>query len=201
MSIKRSSDSSDDSAVVIVDTAAALGSIRIVNGFSCSAVCLYTGDDIDLIPSAKKAVAVSVVGITNTPKLTYNDGSNQYVLRYSAELSGKTGVTTYVALVDASINIVQFRNKQNYILSGSSAPTVTFGDTNGDGIVNAQDALNSVDAWLRKGDAPSDNQILSMNVNGDSRINTFDALGIVERFIDGSAFGIVAKATTNTINR
>ena len=77
---------------------------------------------------------------------------------------------------------------------------IMFGDTNGDGVVNAQDALNAVDAWLRKGDAPTDDQILTLNVNSDSRINTFDALGIVEKFVDGSDLGVVTKAATITTN-
>ena len=67
-------------------------------------------------------------------------------------------------------------------------------------VSNAQDALNAVDAWLRKGDAPTDDQILTINVNSDSRINTFDALGIVEKFVDDSDFGVVIKAATITTN-
>ena len=53
-----------------------------------------------------------------------------------------------------------------------------------------------MDAWLRKGDAPTDSMILRMNVNGDSRINTFDALGIVEAFVNSSTYGVVTKAAT-----
>ena len=37
-----------------------------------------------------------------------------------------------------------------------------------------------------------------MNVNGDSRINTFDALGIVEAFVNGTEYGVVTKAATIT---
>jgi len=40
-----------------------------------------------------------------------------------------------------------------------------------------------------------------LNVNGDTRINTFDALGIVEKFVDGSDFGVVTKAATITTNQ
>ena len=53
-----------------------------------------------------------------------------------------------------------------------------------------------MDAWLRKGDAPDDKEILVLNVNGDSRINTFDALGIVEKFVGGGSYGVVTKAAT-----
>ncbi len=201
MSVKLTSDSSDESAMVVVDTATAAGSIEVVKGISYSAICLYTGDDIDLIPTTKKAVAVSVVGIENATKLTYNDDTNQYIFKYSAEISAKTGIATYVALVDASIEMENFANKLNFTLTEDTATQITFGDTNGDGVVNAQDALNTVDAWLRKGDAPTDDQILTLNVNGDSRINTFDALGIVEKFVDGSDLGIVTKAATITTNQ
>ena len=184
--------------MVVVNTAAAAGNIEVVKGISYSAICLYTGDDIDLIPSTKKAVAVSVVGIANATKLTYSDGTNQYTFKYSEEISAKTGVATYVALVDASIDMTQFATKANFTLAEDAAAQITFGDTNGDGVINAQDALNAVDAWLRKGDAPTDDQILTMNVNGDSRINTFDALGIVEAFVNKSEYLVVTKAATLT---
>ena len=201
MSVKLTSDSSDENAMVIIDTTTAAGNVAVIKGISYSAICLYTGDDIDLIPATKKAVAVSVVGIESATKLTYNDGTNQYVFKYSEEISAKTGIATYVALVDASIAMEQFVNKLNFTFTEDAASTITFGDTNGDGVVNAQDALNTVDAWLRKGDAPTDDQILTMNVNGDSRINTFDALGIVEKFVDGSDLGVVTKAATITTNQ
>ncbi|MBQ3542891.1 MAG: hypothetical protein IJA45_07200, partial [Oscillospiraceae bacterium] len=190
----------DENAMVIVDATTAAGNIEVVKGISYSAICLYTGDDIDLIPATKKAVAVSVVGIESATKLTYNDGTNQYVFKYSEEISAKTGVATYVALVDASIDMAQFATKANFTLAEDAAAQITFGDTNGDGVINAQDALNAVDAWLRKGDAPTDDQILTMNVNGDSRINTFDALGIVEAFVNKSEYLVVTKAATLTTN-
>lgn len=200
MSIKLTSDSTDENAMIVVDTANATGSIDVVKGISYSAVCLYTGDDIDLIPSTKKAVAVSVVGIENATKLTYNDGTKNYEFKYSAEISEKTGVATYVALVDAAIDMEQFVNKSNFTITEDTAATITFGDSNGDGVINAQDALAAVDTWLRKTDAPDDDEILALNVNSDSRINTFDALGIVEAFVDDSEYLIVTKAATLTTN-
>ena len=200
MSIKLTSDSTDENAMIIVDTANATGSIDVVKGISYSAVCLYTGDDIDLIPSTKKAVAVSVVGIENATKLTYNDGTKNYEFKYSAEISEKTGVATYVALVDASTPMEQYVNKANFTITEDTAATITFGDSNGDGVINAQDALAAVDTWLRKTDAPDDDEILALNVNSDSRINTFDALGIVEAFVDDSEYLIVTKAATLTTN-
>ena len=200
MSIKLTSDSTDENAMIIVDTATATGNINVVKGISYSAVCLYTGDDVDLIPSTKKAVAVSVVGIEKATKLTYNDGTKNYEFKYSAEISEKTGVATYVALVDASIDMTQFVNKANFTFTEETADEITFGDSNGDGVINAQDALAAVDTWLRKTDAPDDDEILALNVNSDSRINTFDALGIVEAFVDDSEYLIITKAATLTTN-
>ena len=200
MSVKKSSDSSDDASMVVVITESAKDTVEVVEGISFSAVELYTGDDVDLIPSTKKAVAVAVTGVAKGSKLTYNDGTNTIEFQYSEEISEKTGVSTYVALVNAVLPTNSFVNEDNFTIENEDAETITFGDANGDGIVNAQDALSAVDAWLRKGDAPTDDQILTLNVNGDSRINTFDALGIVEKFVNGSTYGVVTKAATLAAN-
>ena len=203
MSLKCSSDPTAIEDMVIVDTEneKATGSVAVVTGISYSATCLYTGDDIDIIPSTQKAVAVAVTGSDNVTKLTYNDGTNAYEFKYSGEIHGKTGVPTYVALVDASIEMSQFAKKANFKMATEEAPdAITFGDVNDDGAINAEDALAVVNAWLRKGEAPSDDAILAMNVNSDSRINTYDALGIVERFVDGSEHIIITKAATLNAN-
>ena len=198
MSVKLTSDSSDEAAMVIVNTDTAQGSVEVVIGISFSAVELYTGDGVDLIPASKKAVAVAVTGITGGTKLSYNDGTNAVEFKYSAEITAKTGVPTYVTIVDTSIAMENFVNESYFTIPGGNAAAVTFGDNNADGVINAQDALAVVDAWLRKGEEPADDQILTMNVNGDSRINTFDALGIVEKFVSGSEYGVVTKAATIT---
>ncbi len=197
MSLKLSSDSSDDAAMVVINTDSASGTVGVVAStvISYSAVELYTGDDVDLIPSTKKAVAVSVTGIAAGSKLTYNDGTNEIEFLYSAEISAKTGVSSYVAMVDASIEMANFINSAYYTVA-ADASTITFGDANGDGVINAQDALAAVDAWLRKGEEPTDLEILTLNVNGDSRLNTFDALGIVEAFVNGTEYAVIIKAAT-----
>jgi hypothetical protein len=103
--------------------------------------------------------------------------------------------------VDAAIAMENFVNEDYFSVSDDDAATVSFCDTNGDGTINAQDALTVVDTWLRKGEEPANDQILTMNVNGDSRINTFDALGIVEKFISGTEYAVVTKATTITTKK
>ena len=212
MSVKLSSDSADENAMIVVGTdpvtdpddpeggttGGGSGNIGVVTGVSFSAVKLYAGDDVDLIPSTKMAVAVAVTGITQGRKLSYNDGTNQIEFLYNAAITAKTGVSSYVALVDSSIEMENFVNENNFTIGSINAETLTFGDSNGDGVVNAQDALAAVDAWLRKGETLTDTGILTLNVNGDSRINTFDALGIVEAFVNGSTYGVVTKAATIT---
>ena len=168
----------------------------ISSGISLSAVCLYTGDDVDLIPSTKKAVAIAVTGVDQANKLIFNAGSSEVEFLYSNEITEKTGSLSYVALVDASTQMTEFTKLSNYTFENANPSSLAFGDSNGDGVINAQDALDAVDAWLRKGEEPANQEILAMNVNGDSRINTFDALGIVEAFVDQSEFAVVVKAAT-----
>lgn len=197
MSVKLSSDSNAENSMIIVNTEKAEGSIDVIeSGISINAVCLYTGDDVDLIPSTKKAVAIAVTGVDMENKLIYDDGSNEIEFLYSAEITETTGCISYVALVDSTINMQKFTEFKNYDYKDKEASSILFGDSNGDDVINAQDALAAVDAWLRKGEEPANHEILAMNVNGDSRINTFDALGIVEAFVDHGEFAVVVKAAT-----
>lgn len=197
MSIKLNSDSSAKDSMLVVNTTpdnpgsgstGGSGNVGVTGSVSYSAKVLYTGDNVDLIPATKKAIAVAVAGLEKdgTP-LAYNDGETNIVFQYSAEITNKSGVATYVALVNATFDektLINLNHRVNFKTDGD-ANAITFGDANNDSDVNAQDALAIVNAWLRKENTtPDDSQILRMNVNGDSRINTFDALGIVEAFVD-----------------
>ena len=197
MSLKLTSDSTDNDSKVEIETEEAEGSVTVVEGRTFSAGVLYEGDGIDLIPADKKAVVITVTQLEGAKKLTYNDGTNTVEFKYNAEISAKLGVTAYVALVDASIETENFEIAENYTIDEADADSITFGDINGDGVTNAQDALAAVDMWLRKGDEPTDDEILTANVNGDARIDTYDALAIVEAFVyDDREYAIVTKATT-----
>ena len=193
MNLKKSSDESDDSAVTVVNTATAKATCDVVKGVSFTAKCLYVGDGVDLIPTDKMAIAVSATELENGSQISYKDGTVK--LHYSRLLSEKLGVCTYVAMVSADTDLGEFANAANYTYDeNETADALDFGDTNSDGVINAQDALNAANAWLRKTDAPDDESILRTNVTGDGRINTSDALGIVENFVNGDDFGVVAKA-------
>lgn len=194
MSLKKSSDSAKQEDMLVVDTASASGTVKTgkEDELVCSAVCLYVGDGVDLIPADKKAIAVAISGAT-VSNLIFDDGTHSYTFNYSPEITAKVGVSSFVALVDASVETKAFAKIDNYTTQTTS-PSLLFGDANADGLVNAQDALAAVNCWLRKGDAPTNDQILALNVNGDSRLNTFDALGIVEAFVNGDTYAVVTKA-------
>lgn len=193
MNLKKSSDESDDSAVTVVNTATAKATSDVVKGVSFTAKCLYVGDGVDLITTDKMAIAIFATELENGAQISYKNGAVK--LHYSRLLSEKLGVCTYVAMVSADTDLSEFANAANYTYDETeTADALDFGDTNSDGVVNAQDALNAANAWLRKTDAPDDEGILRTNVTGDGRINTSDALGIVENFVNGDDFGVVAKA-------
>jgi len=195
MSLKINSQSEEEAAMTIVDITKANGAVQVVKGLSFTAMTLYTGDGVDLIPQGRTAIAIAVTGVAEGAKITFRNGDSTIALRYSPSISQKTGVATYVCMAD-STELAAFSNAANYTVENAAAEMITFGDSNGDGLVNAQDALAAVNLWLRKADAPGDDDILTMNVNADARINTFDALGIVENFVDGDEFAVVTKAAT-----
>jgi hypothetical protein len=150
---------------------------------------LYTGDGIDLIPEGKKAVAIEFTGIDGTEDLTLY-GKQLY---YSSEKSEKTGKITYVGLVDTDVTLEQMSDTSAYGVSSDPAKLLSFGDTDSDGVLNAQDALAVVSAWLRKTPAPNEFEILVMNVSADSRINSSDAVEIIDKYVSGIDFTVVAK--------
>lgn len=130
---------------------------------------------IDFIVSVPNGL--SVTGITAGVNLS--GGAVRYHLE---EATGKLRVVYFDV------------NGENYQFTDATPEEILFGDINGDGLINAQDALATVDTWLRKEAVSEASDILVMNVNGDSRINTFDALAIVEHFVNGIDYAVVTKA-------
>lgn len=193
MSLKKNSQSDDPDSMTIVYIQNASDTAMLVKGVSFTAMTLYTGDGVDLISEDQVAVAVAVTGVEEGTKILWNDGEKNVELFYNSAVSEKTGVTTYLCITSPN-RLSRFASAENYTVVNDTANTLTFGDINGDGVINAQDALAEVNAWLRKSDAPDEKGILAMNINADSRINTFDALGIVEYFVSGKEFTVIGKA-------
>ncbi len=158
------------------------------------AICLYTGDDVDIIPSSEMAVAVAVSGIPDGVALTYSDGNYTEDFLYSQEMSDKAGTSVYIALVSSENDIENFTKAENYSVNEEvSGDTIVFGDVNNDGLINAQDAMDILSSWTKKKNITDEKNILKMNINGDNRINNLDAIGISEKFVSGKDFGIIEK--------
>ena len=205
MSFKINSDSeaADSMNVVLPATEADVngntGSVTFAyssDAVTVSASELFIGDGVDIIPETKKAIVVKVSGLSNVKaKLTFTKGEASTELLYSAEISDAAKCSAYVAIVDKDAAIADFAAWANYTAdTKTDAAAITFGDTNGDTVVNAQDALNIINAWLRKTEITDDQDYLTYNVNADSRINTFDALGVEEAFVNMTTMKIVTKA-------
>lgn len=195
MSFKRSADSSDEDSSVLVDTSKASGFIVPTDDIMITGSILYKGDGIDLIPADKTAVTVSVIGRDGKNALTLKNGDEEYTFYLSPEITAKTGIPSYIGLIPSSTGQEVLSDSENYIFDEEKeSETIIFGDCSGDGIINAQDALDTVNTWLRKNPEPTDREILQMNINADGRINTFDALGISENFVYGTEFQVIDKA-------
>ena len=149
---------------------------------------LYRGDDSDLIASDLKAVAVEFVNLSQVTDIATGLGT----FYYSEEISDKMGIATYVALVSVDTSLESLSDASGYTFAGDVV-SIKFADTNDDGVINAQDALDVVSTWLRKIDEPQGKSILVMNVTADARIDTVDALAIIESFIGGAELAVISK--------
>ncbi len=150
---------------------------------------LYESEGIDVIPENMKAVATEFTLVDANQNVKFGDTD----FYYSPEFTDKSGKTTYVALVDKDTKLEELSDISKYQFenSESDANKLTFGDINNDGI-DAQDALTAVGAWLRKNEL-SNKEMLSVNVSGDGKINTRDAIDIIDYYVDGKGFAVLTK--------
>ncbi|MGL5617211.1 MAG: LamG-like jellyroll fold domain-containing protein [Sarcina sp.] len=174
-----------------MDKASSTISFKNSNNLSISARELYTTVKDEVIPDGFKAYAIEFIGVNSNYSVTSNDNIDLY---YSNEFTSKNAKETYIALIKDDITMDSIENLNNYTIEKSEEKLknqITFGDINNDGI-DAQDALSSVSSWLRKIN-PNEKNMLSINVNGDSLINTRDAISIVDNYISSKDFEILNK--------
>ena len=182
---------SDSQNTVKMNVSNANANIEIADKEIVSIKTLYQGDGSDLIDSNKKAVAISLLNVEENQEILFKDDVKLY---YSEEFTSRLSNTTYVALVDSSISEEDLNNIDNYKISkDNESEAILFGDADDNQIINAQDALNNLSTWLRKSKAPNDKGIMVMNVTGDSKIDTSDALSVVEKYIKGEDFLVISK--------
>ena len=149
---------------------------------------LYKSEGTEVIPKDMKAVAVEFTNISEIPSIKYKD----IEFFYSPEYTKNNGKTTYVSIVPNSLSLKELSNISNYTINNTKTQNeLIFGDFNNDGI-DAQDALSAVSAWLRKSNL-SEKQMLSTNVSADGKINTKDAMDIVDNYVSNKEFNILSK--------
>lgn len=157
---------------------------------------LYIGDGSDIIPDGMKAIKAEFTGLVEnfTGSIVFASGEDKEPLYYSEEFSVKSGKPVYVFTVDSSITTESLMDAENYTINTETGETVTFGDTNNDGYIDAQDALEQVSLWLRKTTTEITSKlVLTYNVNADAKINNADVLTIVEYFIKDKAWPVLSK--------
>ncbi|MDR1156840.1 MAG: DUF2961 domain-containing protein [Oscillospiraceae bacterium] len=165
---------------------ASVASVISTGAFSVSARTLYTGDGVDFVPRGRKAIAVAFTGVDGVEGVAVLDEP----LYYSAELSETSGGVVYIGFVNESVTDAQLADEASYAVAGS-AQTVRFGDADGDGAVNLEDARRVLSTWLRRTAAPREKEILAMNVNADGRIDVGDFNEIVDKAVSGLDVSII----------
>ncbi len=197
MSFKVDSDATKEENTFIVDTSKTVKRVTVVEGTAFTVMPLYTGDDVDLISKDEVVYVVMVTGVKEGSKISFiEDEEKKTELLYNEAISKKIGVPTYL-VEKGEKAATEYVKKENYLIEeGKPAKTVTFGDVNNDGLINAQDALKIVNLWLRKTSLTGSDMIIAANVNADSRINTYDALGIVDNFVKNLEYLVVNRAAT-----
>lgn len=150
---------------------------------------LFTGDGIDLIPADKRAVAIGISGHPEGTVAYYEDTA----LVLSPELTAKAGLPTYVLVTTPQEPAEELADPASYRFETGTAATLRFGDTDANQVINAQDALDVIAAWLRKSPVTTDQQILVHNVTSDARINTADALALMEHYVSGTELAVTTR--------
>lgn len=152
---------------------------------------MYTGQGQDFIPAGVKAVSILLPCMEGVGQslVSWNDTTFCYSPQKSSE-----NLQVYVGLVPEEADLEEkLRIERPGAVSGEPSVEFLFGDANGDGIINAQDALAVLDMWLCNGQAElSGRRLMAMNVNGDGRINVDDALAIIDYIVDNREFEVIA---------
>ena len=110
--------------------------------------------------------------------------------------NNKNSTEEEIMEVDKNININNFKTKTKENVHKDFKVNIPTNEKNFSTLLspeNLQSTRFKVNFWLRKSGNPTDKQILTLNINADSRINTFDALGIVESFVNGTSFAILSR--------
>ncbi|RDY22804.1 hypothetical protein CHF27_011545 [Romboutsia maritimum] len=152
---------------------------------------LYEIKEECLVGNNKQVVYVQFANEKATPQVKFN---NDVLMYYSNELSNKNQVPTYIGLFDKGINKDALNDINKYKFNKNTASeNITFGDVNGDNIINAQDALNTVSVVLKKIDKVKEKEAISMDNNGDCKVDNIDVIGIIDKYLSNKECNILNK--------
>lgn len=145
---------------------------------------LCTADGSGLIPAGYRTVAVCPPDAAADSVVTFSDGTK---LLYSPVLSERSDTPTWVWLFAPDVTDAMLNDAENYTVADGKSPELTFGDVNGDGVLNAQDALNIRTACDGGAAAPATDVLLTMDVNLDGRVDAQDVRALADGFVHDTA--------------
>ena len=144
---------------------------------------LCTADGSGLIPAGYRTVAVCLPDVTEESTITFSDGTQ---LLYSPVLSERSDTPTWVWLFAPDVTDDALNDTANYTVTDGKGPVLTVGDGNGDGVINAQDALNIRTACTGS-TVPAVERLLTMDVNLDGRVDARDVRALADGFVHNTA--------------
>ena len=152
---------------------------------------LYEGKKGSLFKDNKQVVYVQFADEKATPTVTFNKSILMY---YSNELSSKNQVATYIGLFDKGISNAALNDINKYKFNKNvMSENITFGDVNGDNVINAQDVLNTVSVVLNKQDKTKEKNLIAMDNNGDCKIDNIDIIGILDKYTSNKESSILSN--------
>ncbi|MDE6678508.1 MAG: terpene cyclase/mutase family protein, partial [Ruminococcus sp.] len=110
MATTTSYQSATDSTITTETTTA---TTSVPEKITFSVVCLYKGDDMDIISSSEMAVAIAVKNAEQNVMITYDDGKHTAEFLYNEDVSEKLGFYVYTALVDSDMDMNKFTESNN----------------------------------------------------------------------------------------
>lgn len=144
---------------------------------------LCTADGSGLIPAGYRTVAVCPPDASADSTVTFSDGTQ---LLYSPVLSERSGTPTWVWLFAPDVTDDALNDPASYTAASGKLAVLTVGDVNGDGVINAQDALAIRTACAGE-TTPAANVLLAMDADLNGRVDAQDVRAVADSFVYDTA--------------
>ena len=144
---------------------------------------LCTADGSGLIPAGYRTVAVCPPDASADSTVTFSDGTQ---LLYSPVLSERSGTPTWVWLFAPDVTDDALNDPASYTAASGKPAVLTVGDVNGDGVINAQDALAIRTACAGE-TTPAANVLLAMDADLNGRVDAQDVRAVADSFVYDTA--------------